>query len=145
VPRTTRGFSPQWRGSSWPDDLSVAASDGACPERLRAATDEARIVLGSAVELWHGACYDSTTPMPKLTIRSLSELSARKLTDSNATPARRPCPRCRVVLEPERSYVARGLTGTQSTEHRFRCPACDARYHFSSRTNRWRELAEEPV
>lgn len=57
--------------------------------------------------------------------------------------ASRPCPRCREPLQHERSYIARGLTGLASTEARYRCPACDARFHYSSVTARWRELTEE--
>lgn len=83
--------------------------------------------------------------MPKLTIRSNVEAPARKPKDEAPAPQPRPCPRCRVMLEPERTYKATGLTGKTTTEHRFRCPACDARYHYSERTGRWRELTEEPV
>jgi hypothetical protein len=45
-----------------------------------------------------------------------------------------------VVLEHERSYVAKGLTGVPSFEHRFVCPACDTHYRWSSRDQRWREV-----
>lgn len=84
--------------------------------------------------------------MPKLIIRSNLDTTTRKQgEDVIAAPQPRPCPRCRVMLEPERSYVSSGLTGRPSSEHRFKCPACDARYHFSERTGRWRELTEDPV
>ncbi len=58
----------------------------------------------------------------------------------NAPPPGKRCPRCRVVLEHERSYVAKGLTGVPSFEHRFVCPACDTHYRWSSRDQRWREV-----
>ena len=84
--------------------------------------------------------------MPKLTIRHSPDNAKRKpATETLTVPQPRPCPRCRVMLEPEKSYVSSGLTGKPSTEHRFKCPACDARYHFSERTGRWRELTEDPV
>jgi hypothetical protein len=84
--------------------------------------------------------------MPKLTIRHSSDNTKRNAVAETLTvPQPKPCPRCRVMLEPERSYVSSGLTGKPSTEHRFKCPACDARYHFSERTGRWRELTEDPV
>jgi hypothetical protein len=84
--------------------------------------------------------------MPKLTIGGQPDNSDRKAGDEMAVaPRPKPCPRCRVMLEVERSYVAKGLSGQATSEHRFRCPACDARYHFSTRTNRWRELTEDPV
>ena len=84
--------------------------------------------------------------MPKLTIRSNTDASIRKKADETlAAPQPRPCPRCRVMLQPEKSYVSAGLTGRASSEHRFKCPACDARYHYSERTGRWRELSEDPV
>lgn len=84
--------------------------------------------------------------MPKLTIRSNVDAAVRKKMDETLTvPQPRPCPRCRVVLQPEKSYVSVGLSGRPSTEHRFKCPACDARYHYSERTGRWRELTEDPV
>jgi len=83
--------------------------------------------------------------MPKLTIRSQPDAVGRKTPgEVLVAPQPKPCPRCRVMLEAERSYVARGLSGEASREHRFRCPACDARYHFSGRTNRWRELTDDP-
>lgn len=84
--------------------------------------------------------------MPKLTIRGTPEPATSKPVEKAlALPQPRPCPRCRVMLEPERTYVSSGLTGRATTEHRFRCPACDARYHYSDRTGRWRELTEDPV
>ncbi len=83
--------------------------------------------------------------MPKLTIRSRPDAATRKTPDAAlVAPHPKPCPRCRVMLVVERSYVAKGLSGQASSEHRFRCPACDALYHFSTRTNRWRELTEDP-
>jgi hypothetical protein len=85
-------------------------------------------------------------PMPKLTIRSQPDTASRKTPDAAlVAPQAKPCPRCRVTLVVERSYVARGLSGQASNEYRFRCPACDALYHFSTRTNRWRELTEDPA
>lgn len=84
--------------------------------------------------------------MPKLTIRSNAEQPGHKnVEEALSGPQPKPCPRCRVMLESERTYVSTGLSGRATTEHRFRCPACDARYHFSTRTGRWRELTEEPV
>jgi uncharacterized C2H2 Zn-finger protein len=84
--------------------------------------------------------------MPKLTIRSQTDTSTRKpAEEALPVPQPRPCPRCRVMLEAERTYVAKGLSGRPTTEHRFRCPACDARFHYSERTGRWRELTEDPV
>jgi hypothetical protein len=84
--------------------------------------------------------------MPKLTIRSQPGPVERKTPDEAiVAPQPKPCPRCRVMLEVERSYVATGLSGEASTEHRFRCPACDALYHYSARTKRWRELTEDPA
>jgi hypothetical protein len=83
--------------------------------------------------------------MPKLTIRSQPEAPGRKAADATLAPQPKPCPRCRVMLEVERSYRAKGLSGHETIEYRFRCPACDARYHYSTRTDRWRELSEDPV
>ncbi|HSK09671.1 MAG TPA: hypothetical protein VK911_08845 [Vicinamibacterales bacterium] len=59
--------------------------------------------------------------------------------ETSPPPGRR-CPRCRVALEHERTYIARGLSGVPSFEHRYACPACDARYKWSSRDQRWREV-----
>ncbi len=84
--------------------------------------------------------------MPKLTIRNQPDTVTRTAPDEAlVAPQPKPCPRCRVMLEVERSYVAKGLSGQASMEHRFLCPACDARYHYSARTGRWRELTEDPV
>lgn len=86
--------------------------------------------------------------MPKLTIRSQPDAPKQQKVPQQppaAAPERRPCPRCRVLLEPEKTYVSSGLSGRPSTEHRFRCPACDALYHYSERTGRWRELTEDPT
>jgi hypothetical protein len=83
--------------------------------------------------------------MPKLTIRSSVETPSKPAREVFAAPQPRPCPRCRVMLEPEKTYKTTGLTGATTTEHRFRCPACDARFHYSERTGRWRELTEDPV
>jgi len=84
--------------------------------------------------------------MPKLTIRNQPVAGGRKAPEvALVAPHPKPCPRCRVMLEAERSYVAKGLSGRASYEHRFRCPACDAGYHFSTHTNRWRELTEDPA
>ncbi len=84
--------------------------------------------------------------MPKLTIRNQPSTVTRKTPgEPIVTPRPRPCPRCRVMLVVERSYVSKGLSGEPSTEYRFRCPACDALFHYSERTKRWRELAEDPV
>ncbi len=86
----------------------------------------------------------SAEHMPKLTIRSGPDTASRKPPEkSPVVPAARPCPRCRVMLEPERSYTTTGLSGRPTVEHRYRCPACDARYHYSDRTGRWRELTDE--
>lgn len=84
--------------------------------------------------------------MPKLIIRTNLDTNRRKpAEEALRLPQPRPCPRCRVMLEPERTYLAKGLTGRTTTEYRFKCPACDARYHYSERTGRWRELTEDPV
>lgn len=64
---------------------------------------------------------------------------ATTATESAPPPGKR-CPRCREALELERSYIARGLSGVPSFEHRFVCPACDARFRWSSRDQRWREI-----
>jgi uncharacterized C2H2 Zn-finger protein len=83
--------------------------------------------------------------MPKLTIRTQPVPAPKPPNEALVAPRPKPCPRCRVMLVAERSYIAKGLSGQASSEHRFRCPACDALYHFSSRTNRWRELTEDPA
>lgn len=83
--------------------------------------------------------------MPKLTIRSNLDTPKKPVEETSTLPVPRPCPRCRVMLQPERSYTATGLSGRPTTEYRFMCPACDARYHYSARTGRWRELSEDPV
>jgi hypothetical protein len=76
--------------------------------------------------------------MPKLTIGDAVG-SRRKSPEPVAKlPGPKPCPRCRVTLEVERTYTVRGLSGVPSVEHVYRCPACDARYHYSQRDDRWR-------
>jgi hypothetical protein len=82
--------------------------------------------------------------MPKLTIRRDGNLAARTPEDTSLErPAPRPCPRCKVTLQVERSYLSKGLSGRTTMEHRFACPACDARFHYSARTGQWRELSED--
>jgi transposase-like protein len=91
----------------------------------------------------HASPVFVTNPMPKLTIRSQNDTVTRKTPDqAMVVPQPKPCPRCRVMLEVERTYVSKGLSGQPSTEHRFTCPACDARYHYSTLTTRWRELTD---
>ena len=61
--------------------------------------------------------------MPKLTIRNQPDTVTRTAPDEAlVAPQPKPCPRCRVMLEVERSYVAKGLSGQASMEHRFLCP-----------------------
>ena len=67
--------------------------------------------------------------------------TARVPVATSALPPPRRCPRCATGLEHERTFVSKGLTGVPSTEHRYVCPACDARYRWSSRDERWKELS----
>ena len=56
-------------------------------------------------------------------------------------PRCRPCPRCFVPLVLERQYRSRGLSGTESLQETYVCPACDARFHHNPSESRWRELS----
>jgi hypothetical protein len=67
--------------------------------------------------------------------------TGRVAPEKPATPPARRCPRCGVRLEHEKTLVTKGLTGIPSTEHRFTCPACDTRYRWSTRDERWKELS----
>ena len=80
--------------------------------------------------------------VPKLIIHQ-PDHAPKPVQKSPALPPPRPCPRCRVTLQPERSYLSKGLSGQSSVEYLFRCPACDARFHWTDRTGRWRELTED--
>lgn len=82
--------------------------------------------------------------MPKLSVNNNTtppDDPRQKKSSPPTEPRCRPCPRCYVPLVLERQYRSRGLSGTESVQETYVCPACDARFHHSPADGRWRELA----